>query len=535
MRATTSSPRRLDLEVEARHNNEGKLPGATSPSSAADWELFAAGFNFLGPWNTSHRYEVNDLVRPPRRDVAGEEHQPQQAAGEQHRQLGEVRRERRTGPRGPIGPRGPAGPTRSETATGPPAFSFTSSPPACLARQWQDRARGERQAFLHNIGADNLALGLNALSSNTGGKRNTAIGDAALVSNDTGLSNPAVGSLALNQNLSGSFNTAVGQRALFSNTAGGNTAVGSAALFSTRRPGATQPWEAARWATTTLVRPTRPWAGGRSSPTRRPGATQPWGSAALKNSIGEENTALGAAALLSNKEGFWNAAVGKDALLENISGFANTAVGNLALFDNVSGFPQRGHRPWRRLLPTGPSNSIFIGNQGLAGDTTTIKIGTEGTQTSAFIAGILGVTTGVNDARIVLIDSNGQLGTVSSSRRYKEDIRPMGAMSDMLAKLRPVTFRYKKPYDDGSKPIQYGLIAEEVAEAFPYLAVFNDEGQPETVKYHLLPTFLLEGFQEQQTVIAAQAEKLSSSDARRYGGAPVAACRDRGDAGTGQA
>ena len=82
-------------------------------------------------------------------------------------------------------------------------------------------------------------------------------------------------------------------------------------------------------------------------------------------------------------------------------------------------------------------------------------------------------------------------------------------MSAMLAQLRPVTFRYRKPYDDGSKPIEYGLIAEEVAEVFPYLAVFNDKGQPETVKYHLLPTFLLAGYQAQQRVIAEQAEELS--------------------------
>src|SRR4051812_39205333 len=84
----------------------------------------------------------------------------------------------------------------------------------------------------------------------------------------------------------------------------------------------------------------------------------------------------------------------------------------------------------------------------------------------------------------------------------------MGAMSDMLARLRPVSFRYRKPFADGSKPIQYGLIAEEVAETFPYLAVFNDKGQPETVQYHQLPTFLLKGFQEQQRVIAAEAEEL---------------------------
>jgi hypothetical protein len=143
----------------------------------------------------------------------------------------------------------------------------------------------------------------------------------------------------------------------------------------------------------------------------------------------------------------------------------------------------------------------------LAADTTTIKIGTQGTQTKGFIAGIRGVTTGSNNAIAVLIDSNGQLGTVSSSRRYKDDIQPMGDVSAALLKLRPVTFRYKKPYDDGSKPIQYGLIAEEAAEVFPDLTVFNADGTPETVKYHLLPALLLNEYQRQQKIIALQAEQ----------------------------
>ena len=80
----------------------------------------------------------------------------------------------------------------------------------------------------------------------------------------------------------------------------------------------------------------------------------------------------------------------------------------------------------------------------------------------------------------------------------------------MRALARPVSFRYIKPYANGSKPIQYGLIAEEVAETFPYLPVFNETGQPETVKYHLLPTFLLAGYQEQQRIIAAQAETIAA-------------------------
>ena len=105
-------------------------------------------------------------------------------------------------------------------------------------------------------------------------------------------------------------------------------------------------------------------------------------------------------------------------------------------------------------------------------DNATIRIGLIGdnsqspghAQTSFFAAGIRGVTTGNNDAVPVVIDSNGQLGTVNSSRRFKEDIRDMGDASIGLLRLRPVTFRYRKPFADGSRPIQYGLIAEEVED-----------------------------------------------------------------------
>ena len=68
----------------------------------------------------------------------------------------------------------------------------------------------------------------------------------------------------------------------------------------------------------------------------------------------------------------------------------------------------------------------------------------------------------------------------------------MGSVSDRAVRLRPVTFRYKEAYDDGSKPMQYGLIAEEVAEVFPELVVYGKDGKPETVSYHLLATLLLE-------------------------------------------
>ena len=126
------------------------------------------------------------------------------------------------------------------------------------------------------------------------------------------------------------------------------------------------------------------------------------------------------------------------------------------------------------------------------------------THTSTFIAGIRGVTTGVADAIPVMVDSAGQLGTVSSSRRFKFDIADMGGASNGLMRLRPVTFRYKQATADGTHPIEYGLIAEEVAEVNRDLVVYEEDGQALTVKYHLLPTMLLNEVQRQQRTIDGQ-------------------------------
>jgi hypothetical protein len=96
-----------------------------------------------------------------------------------------------------------------------------------------------------------------------------------------------------------------------------------------------------------------------------------------------------------------------------------------------------------------------------------------------------------------MIDSNGQLGTANSSRRYKEDIADMGDASSDLLRLRPVTFRYTKPYNDGSKPIDYGLVAEEVAEIYPDLVVRDRDGKVETIQYQKLTPMLLNEVQKQ--------------------------------------
>jgi hypothetical protein len=135
-------------------------------------------------------------------------------------------------------------------------------------------------------------------------------------------------------------------------------------------------------------------------------------------------------------------------------------------------------------------------------------------RTSFFAAGIRGVTTGNNDAIPVVIDSNGQLGTVSSSRRFKEDIHDMDTVSSSLMRLRPVTFRYQRPFADGSKPIQYGLIAEEVADVYPDLVAHSADGQIETVKYQVLDSMLLNELQKEHKQVQEQAETIRVLEAR---------------------
>jgi hypothetical protein len=160
-------------------------------------------------------------------------------------------------------------------------------------------------------------------------------------------------------------------------------------------------------------------------------------------------------------------------------------------------------------LTTGDFN-IAIGNGGIAGESATIRIGNDN-QTRAFIAGIRGVTTDILDALPVLIDSKGQLGTIVSSRRYKQDIRDMGDLTNDLMKLRPVTFTYKS---DDSGATQYGLIAEEVAQVFPELAVYSADGQIETVRYHLLSSILLNELQKQHKINEQQKRELDEVKSR---------------------
>jgi hypothetical protein len=237
---------------------------------------------------------------------------------------------------------------------------------------------------------------------------------------------------------------------------------------------------------------------------------------------GDDNSAFGDRALTSNTTGCCNAAFGKVALVDNTTGNRNTALGWIALFfstgssnvavgANALGELQGGNNNVAvgdtagGNLTGADSNNIEIGNFGVAGDSNVIRIGTLGsgepfTQTAAFIAGISGATvTGVP----VLVSSSGQLGVASSSQRVKDGIADLGAESDVLMKLRPVSFYYK-PELDSTHTRQYGLVAEEVAAIAPSLVVFDEQGKPETVRYHFVNAMLLNEVQKQRRLIETQ-------------------------------
>jgi len=180
------------------------------------------------------------------------------------------------------------------------------------------------------------------------------------------------------------------------------------------------------------------------------------------------------------------------ALQLNTTGNYNTAVGYLA----------------GSSLTTGNYN-IDIGNGGVAAEGNTIRMG-DGNQTRTFISGIRGVTTGSATGIAVLIDANGQLGTVSSSIRYKEDIRNLGEVSSRIFDLRPVSFRYKTQ----TEKVHYGLIAEEVDQVLPELAVRDKNGVIETVAYHELPPLILAEVQKQQLLISKQQSQLSTQQSQ---------------------
>jgi trimeric autotransporter adhesin len=291
-------------------------------------------------------------------------------------------------------------------------------------------AEGFRALFNNTHGAQNTATGVNALITNTTGNLNTATGVSALFRNTGGIRNTATGVQALFSNTTGSFNTANGLQALHSNTIGNNnTANGLQALFS--------------------------------------------------NTVGTYNTANGLQALYSNTNGRYNTASGVNALLSNRTGDSNTACGLNALRNNTLGGSNTALGTEAGSNVTTANNVICIGISG------------DNQSNSCYIGNIFGATIDPGSGIVVGVDSNGKLGTTPSSKRFKEEIKPMDEASEALLALRPVTFRYKSHKES---PQQFGLIAEEVAEINPDLVVRDKNGEIYTVRYDVVNAMLLNEF-----------------------------------------
>ena len=358
-------------------------------------------------------------------------------------------------------------------------------------------AEGDFALFLINVNyaTDNTALGYDALHDNTQGdyntatgsgalrsnlaNNNTATGDSALWYNTYGQSNTAIGYFALIGNKIGNENTAVGAEALHGNgTSSGsyNTASGARALFSNQDGG----------------------------------VNVANGYKALETNVGGfYNVALGGFALGNNTNGSYNVGTGANALYYNTGG-GNTATGHQALQNNTTGSYNvaLGYTAGNNL--TTGSNNIIIGAGvlGTASDANVTRIG-KSTQKKTFISGIYGktVASGVG----VIVNSSGQLGTVQSSVRYKDDIEPMDKASEALLKLRPVTFHYKKELDpDGV--VQFGLIAEQVEKVNPDLVVRDEEGKVSTVRYEAVNAMLLNEFLKEHRKVEEQGSELITQD-----------------------
>jgi trimeric autotransporter adhesin len=315
-------------------------------------------------------------------------------------------------------------------------------------------AHGAFALFSNTEGPSNTAVGNMVLFNNTTGDRNTAVGESAMIANTTGASNTAMGVSALRNNVTGNFNTAIGHDSLVANQVSDNTAVGFRAAYS--------------------------------------------------NTTGTSNTAVGYGALLNNSTGFDNTAVGGGALQGNTDGNGNTAIGAGALQggDNLFNTAIGWH--------AGASTSGGIGNVYIGPN---IDGPPEGELGVTRIANIY--STGAASGRAVYVTSGNILGTLESSRRYKDEIKPMAEASEAIFSLRPVSFRYKENIDP-ARCLSFGLIAEEVAEVSPDLVTPDASGLPETVRYEAVNAMLLNEFlkehhrvQEQEATIAELKSKMS--------------------------
>lgn len=346
----------------------------------------------------------------------------------------------------------------NNTAIGTGALNGNLVGDGNVAAGFQALANSTNDSYLVAIGYQALMNDRAVGYGNSGNGENTAVGHEALQLDTTGYGNTAVGYQALNQNTNGYENTASGDNALAANTSGGdNTAYGADALQS--------------------------------------------------NTNGTQNTADGTAALYHNTSGSDNTANGADTLLLNTSGYENTGDGAYSLYSLTTGINNIALGYYAGYYLTNGNNNIDIGNLGVAPDAGIIRLGTQGIQTKTFVAGISGATAASGVA--VYVNSSGQLGTLTSSKKFKQNIQSMADASDVLLALRPVTFKYKPEFDPQGIP-QFGLVAEEVDKLDPDLVARDDKNQIYTVRYEAVNAMLLNEFLKQHQKVEEQNSEIQN-------------------------
>jgi hypothetical protein len=275
---------------------------------------------------------------------------------------------------------------------------------------------------------------------------NTFLGNDALSSTTTGAENTATGNSALFHNTEGSNNTASGSGALTGNTTGSdNTAIGASALS--------------------------------------------------RNTTANSNTATGGIALGFNTTGYRNTAIGFAALYRNTTGHGNTGIGFQALSQGRVGSNNvaLGFNAGSNL--TDGSGNVCIGYNvlGVGGESNTTRISN--------------IYSSVASARPVYVNSDGKLGALVSSQRFKQEIKPMDKASTAILGLKPVSFRYKKEIEPNGG-IMFGLIAEDVEKVAPDLVTRNDKGEPETVRYEAVNAMLLNEFLKEHRKVEEQDRRI---------------------------
>ena len=251
---------------------------------------------------------------------------------------------------------------------------------------------------------------------------------------------------ALRFNTTGGENTAVGNSALISNNSSDNTAVGAFALYY--------------------------------------------------NTTGSGNTANGLQSLVLNKTGNFNTADGFNALDNNVAGSNNTAVGDSALFSSKGSY--------NTAIGSGAGHNITANGNVCIGE------GVAGVAGAANTTWIRNVYASRASGRALYVNSDNKLGTLVSSRRYKDEIKPMDKASEA------VMFRYKQEIDPTPIP-QFGLIAEEVAEENSDLVTRDADGKPETVRYEAVNAMLLNEFLKQHRAVQEQNCRIRQQEATIVG------------------